>query len=80
MVGVVRFGVVGLGRLCKRGNVYLSCLLFYVLATYNVIAGRVLTCDSLQYSGAPLGDQAAQSHYLDTEPTSPCPILIMPSA
>ena len=39
------------------------------------------------YSAAPLGNQAnntmtwyhTQSHYLDTEPTSPCPILIMPS-
>ena len=39
------------------------------------------------YSAAPLGDQApitmicypTQSHYSDTEPTSPCPIIIMPS-
>ena len=50
-------------------------------------------CDSshiLQvYSIVPLGNQAAsstmvkcptQSHYPNTEPTSPCPMLIMPSA
>ena len=40
------------------------------------------------YSTTPLRDQAAstmtryptQSHYLETEQTSPCPVLIMPSA
>ena len=52
--------------------------------------GRVPTCDSAHslwlYSTASLGHKATmtcyptQSHYPDTEPTSPCPILIMPSA
>ena len=66
-------------------------LLFYVLATSMVISGWVPTCECVLmalYSAAPLGDQATssitwyltQSHYPDTEPTSPCLILIMPSA
>ena len=65
------------------------CNLFVVvlhLATPKVISGQVLTCDSVQswwlYSAAPLGDQTWYcywSHYPDTEPTSTCPILIMPS-
>ena len=46
---------------------------------------RVHTHDHWLYSAAPLGNQAnntmiwypSQSHYPDTEPTSPCPILIM---
>ena len=62
---------------------------FYVLATPKVISGCVPTCDSVHsrwlYSAAPLGDQTAsiltwyptQTHCLDTEPTSPCPILMM---
>ena len=69
----------------------LVCLLFYILATFKVISGCVPTCDSAHswwlYSAAPLGYQTAstvtwyptQSHYHDTEPTSPFPILIMPS-
>ena len=67
------------------------CLLFYVLATPKVISGWAPTCDSSHSwrlnSAASLGQQAAgtmtcyptQSHYPHTEPTSPCPILIMPS-
>ena len=55
------------------------------------ISERVLTCDSAHswqlYSAVPLGNQVAvsmvqypiQSHYPDTERTSPCPILLMPS-
>ena len=74
----------------KTNPIYL--LLFYILATSKVIAGREPTCDgeySWQlYNAAALGDQVAgpmtcyptQLHYPDTEPTSPCPILIMPSA
>ena len=68
--------------------------LFVVLghSKSNVISRWVPTCDSahssLFYSAAPLGNQAistitrhpTQSHYPDTEPTSPCPILIMLSA
>ena len=54
--------------------------------------GWVPTCDSAHlwqlYSAASLEHQAAstvtcyptQSHYPDTEPTSPCPMLIIPSA
>ena len=63
----------------------------YILATSKVTAGWVQTCDNAHSwyfcSAASLGCQAAstmtcylmQSHYPDTEPTSPCPILIMPS-
>ena len=66
-------------------------LLFYVLATYKVISWRVPTCNSVHswwlYSAVPLRTQAVstmiwypiESHYFDTEPTSPCPILITPS-
>ena len=63
-------------------------LLFYALATSKVILGRVWTCDSAHswwlYNTAPLGNQATstmttQAHYPDTRPTSPCPIIIMPS-
>ena len=65
-----------------------GCWEFYILATSKVI----LTSDSAHswwlYSAAPLENQATrtmtqyptQSHYPDTEPTSPCPILLMPSA
>ena len=68
--------------------------LFDTLATYKVILGRVPTCDSAHswqlHSPTPLGNKAAstmtgknrfptQSHYPDTEPTSPSSILIMPS-
>ena len=60
---------------CKKVHVY---LLFYILATSNVISGWVLTCSSAHswrlYSAVPLGNQAArtmiwyppQSHYPDT--------------
>ena len=65
---------------------------FYVLAASTVISRHILIRDSAHslrhYSAAELGDQAtrtmtwypSQSHYPDTEPTSSCPILIMPSA
>ena len=65
------------------------CLLFYILAAFMVISGWVLTCDSAhswrRYSAAPLGNKSTStmtwfpSHYMDTEPTSPYPILLMPS-
>ena len=59
------------------------CLLFCIIATYKV-GYRLLTA---LYSAPSLGHQAVstmtwyptQSHYPDTEPTSPCSILIMPS-
>ena len=66
-------------------------LLFYVLVTSKAISGLVPTCNSVHswriYSVTPLGEQATrtmtryptQSHYLDTEPTSPFPTLIMQS-
>ena len=66
-------------------------LLFYALATSKVILGRILTCDSTHskrlYSPASLEHQATgtmtcyptQSHYPNTEPTSPLPFLIMPN-
>ena len=70
---------------------FVCSLLFYLLATFKVISGRVPTFDSeyswLLYSAPSLGHQAAgtmtscyptQSHYLHMEPTSPFPILIMP--
>ena len=64
----------------------------YVLATYKVKSGRVPTCNCAHswrlYSAVSLGHQTAgtmacypiQSHYPDTDPTSPCPILIISSA
>ena len=80
------------GALLSQGTVWIVCLLLlYVLTTSKVISGRVPTCDRahswLLYSAAQLGNQAAStmtwfsthSHYPDPEPTSPCPILIMPS-
>ena len=66
-------------------------LLSYLLATSKVISGWVPTCDSVHswrlYSAAPLGNQfistktwySTPSHHPDTEPTSHCHILIMPS-
>ena len=69
-----------------------ACLLFCILVTSKVISRRVLICDNARswrlYSVSPLGDQDAstmtwyfsQSHYRYSEPTSPCPILIMLSA
>ena len=68
------------------------CLLFFILATSEVISGQVQTCDSAilwrLYGTASLGHQAASTvtlyptrlHYPHTEPTSPCPSLIMASA
>ena len=65
-------------------NVGYWLLGFYVL----VKSGQVPTCDNAHswwfYSATPLGDQTTstitwypiQTHYPDTEPTSPCPILI----
>ena len=65
---------------------------FYVLVKSKVIAGWAPICDSMHswrlYSTVPLGDldvstmtwYSTQSHNPDTEPTSPCPILIVPSA
>ena len=75
-----------------KAHLCLVYLLVYLLATFKVILGWVLTCDSvhswLLYRAASLGRQASssmtwyptQSHYPDTEPASPCSILIMPSA
>ena len=66
-------------------------LLFFILATSKVISGWAQTCDSAHssrlYTVASVGDQATitmtqyptQSHYPDTESTSPWPILLMPS-
>ena len=66
--------------------------LFYVLETSKVISGWVPTHDSVYswqlYIAISLGHEAAgtmtcyptQSHFPDTESTSPCPILIIPSA
>ena len=79
-------------RKIKSGYVAggLGLLELYNLAKFTVIFKWVLTCDpdsaqsSQFYSAAPLGDQKnstmTQSHYLDHEPTSPCPIILMPMA
>ena len=69
-----------------------SCLFeFYILTTSKVISWWEPICDSAPswwlYSAAPLENQAAstltwystQSQYPDTELTSACPILLMPS-
>ena len=83
------------GLVCGRSGVQFPvkfvCCLFYILTRSKVISGLVPTCDSAHswwlYSAAPLGKQAnntmtwypTHSHYPDTEPTSPCPMLIRPS-
>ena len=69
------------------------CLLeLYFLATAKVLSGWAPTTDSVYswqlYGAAPLRKQTAgtltryptQSHYPDTEPTNPHPILLMPNA
>ena len=62
---------------------------FYALAVISGGMGIDLTCTLLvTYSVAPLGKQTTgtmtqgpiQSHYPDSELTSSCPILLMPSA
>ena len=76
----------------NNGRSSSTCLLFfYVIVASKVISGCVPTCDGAHswqlYSAASLGHQVARtmtcypnhSHSHDTEPTSPCPILIMPS-
>ncbi len=80
---------------CPRniyGNILFACvlLLFYVLATFKVTPGQVLTCDSVHswwlYNDATLRDQVtkimtlypAHWHYPDTVSTIPCHILLMP--
>ena len=56
----------------------------YILATFKVISGQILTCNSVQSYADTLGDQSvsgtAYPTHSDTEPIGPCPILIMPSA
>ena len=83
--------VLSLSR-CLRHLVFFSLLLSNVLATAKVISKQVPTCDSAHswwlYSTPPLGDQAtnimtwypSQSHYPDSEWSSPCPIVIIPRA
>ena len=55
----------------------------FVIAISQVISREELTCDSVHswqlHSAAPLADQTPHS-YPDTELTSLCPMLIMPSA
>ena len=67
------------------------CWSFYTLATSQDISAWVPTSDNVHswqlHSATPQGDQAAScmtwypthSHYLHTEPTNICPILIMPN-
>ena len=77
---------------CKQGSMD-WLLKVYILATSKVISGWLPTCDSTHswwlynYSAAPLRNQPTstmsryptQPYYPDTEPASPCPILLMPS-
>ena len=89
VVGVLCPG--NIERPYKDGNRLVTVLSFCVLATSKVISGWVPTCDRAQswrlYSAAPPRDQAAsnmawcptRSCYPVTEPTSPCPRLIMPN-
>ena len=62
-----------------------ACLLFYALATSKLISGRVSTRDSAhswpRFSATSVWNPSApwpQSHYPDTERSSPSPILIKP--
>ena len=78
-------------RLYQETQIFV-CLLFYIHATSKIILCQVPTCDRMHSwrlcSAASLGHQATgtmacyatQSLYPVTEPTSPCPILIMMSA
>ena len=66
---------------------FVCLLLFYVLATSKIISGCVPICNSvhgdfilLPQATGTVNCYLTQLHYPDTEPTSPCPILIMPSA
>ena len=64
---------------------------FYIFGTSTVISGWVPTCDNVHswwlYSAVLLQNQASsnmtqyhnQSYYPETELTSPCPILFIPS-
>ena len=60
-------------------------LLFCFLATSNIVSGWVPICDSVRswclenQAISPMTWYPNQSHYPDTEPTTPFPILIMPS-
>ena len=82
---VYLFGVVNVSHILPD-----CILLFYILTTSEVISWCVPTCCSMcswwLYNAAPLGDQSTApwpdiSHISpDTEPTSPCRILIMMSA
>ena len=78
---------------CLQSTILFLCLLlFYILATSRFISGWVPTFGNAHswwlYTAAPLGNQAIStiswyptpSHYPNTEPTSPCHILIMPSS
>ena len=68
------------------------CRCFNILATSIVISGQAPTCDSVHSSwlssAAPVGDLAVdtmnwylmQSDYPNAVLTSPCPILLIPSA
>ena len=83
-----------LNRLMEAHHVWdTACVFvgFYVLATSAIISGRVLPCGSVRsrrpYHASLLGDLAIstmtwypiQSHYHDTNLTSPCLILLMRS-
>ena len=67
----------------QYGNINKGTALFVVLPPINT--GLIMTHSCRLYSATPLGNQVAssmtrypsQSHYPDTEPTSPCPMLRM---
>ena len=84
--------VTDLWQCVPMATAWLVCWSFYVLATFKVISGWVLTWNSVHswwiYSADPLGYPVnvrtiilypTQSHYPDPEPTSPCSTLIMSS-
>ena len=54
-------------------------LVFYVLATYMVISGWGLARGSAHSWHLYITLYPIQSHYPDTDLTSPCPILLMPN-
>ena len=70
---------------------FVCCIFFFILTTLKAISRRLPPCDGTQSwwicCAGPLRNQAAstitwyphQSHYPNTEPNSPCPILIIPS-
>ena len=79
-------------KLSRWSNILCSHIILILSKPSKVISGWLSICDNAHswrfYSATPLGNQAistmtwcpTHSHHPVTEPTSPCPILLMQSA